>query len=418
MHFPRRSLFAALLLVSLLPLLSPTARAQGDIPSTPETVSYDYHSTLNYYGLQLMNAPGLFALGGGTVALRGRSGALDVNPAAIGQDGLVMAGLDTSGEYPLASNVGGELYLSSPFVMAKRGRWAAGLQFKRLSYGTFERRSPDGESLGETELLQWSLKAFGAYDISDHWTVGAGLGYAADQILEPLDGDAARSILLDLGVLGTWTYATDGGTTLSPSVGASLMNFGWNSDVDVGSDRSAALDPPAFQTPSMLRAGGALNVASGSTWNGRPVVRVVGHAALSKMLVGSEITQTSTRSEERTYGPFEALTRSWGESAPTVVNASDDVGDQPVSPWGQIVKHVGAEITLYGIASLRAGRRQVDERFSRQRYTTIGGGVDLVYLRIDYAQTLGSPIGFYGDFSFLRVTAQIPLDGSYENKWW
>jgi hypothetical protein len=399
----RSRLSFSLALLFIFVLMDP---GDGIAQTTSETYSQKY--TDSYPTLQFATAPDLFAMGGGTVALRGRSGALDVNPAAIGIDGIVSTGVNVSSETVIGTRLGPYVSMASPFVIAKRGPWAGALQVERFYYGPFDIRDDNGEVVTTLNLAQWSVKGFVAYDLSRTWTVGGSLGYAQDNSAMVRVDEVDRSLLLDLGVLGAWTATTGSGIRFQPSFGASLMNFGTNSEVSTR--------PYRADTPTTLRAGTALGIASSATWERRRIFEFTAHASLSKQLAGRDVTRSTDGVEIDVYGPFEALTRSWGPSFPR--STTFGVTPEEISTWGQIVKHVGAEVSLYEIAALRIGRRQVADRFQTVPLTTVGGGLDLVYLRVDYAQTLGSPIGFYGDFSFLRVTAQIPLDGSYENNWW
>ena len=371
------------------------------------------HGTNSYPGLSLNPYPGSFAMGGGTVALSGRPSALTMNPAAIGRDDVVQAGLDVGAEHLLASEVPStsfvDEYAATPSVTLAQGRWAVGIQYIQYSYDDVEIRDGNGDVIERGSLYHRSFRVAGAYDVSDVWTIGLGLGYNRDERYQgfvTVDGTeqetAATALTLDLGAHGAWTIERESGARWRPSVGVSLTNFGPNSDTG-----QISFDIP---TPTTFRLGGAVTRVGASEWNRAPVFQGTVHVGLSKVLAGTEREGNDTR----TYGAFEALTAAWG---PAETLQGPDGSYETVSAWGQINKHIGGEVTLYDIGSVRVGRRQVNSDFSGRSFTSVGAGVDLVYGTIEYARTIGGST-VYEDQSYVRLTATIPLDGSYDNNWW
>jgi len=371
--------------------------------------------TLNYLGLSIVNDPGQYAMGGGTVALRGRPGAVDVNPAAIGQDGRIQAGVDAGLDPFLASDFIFGQTITSPFITIKSSRWAAGLQFIQFSYGEFEQFSPSGRSLGTVEKRHRTVKALGAYDVSETWTVGAAIGYSAEGFAQP-DVDDARSLTIDLGVHGEWERALSSGGRLRPSVGLSLTDFGPNSTIVEGGSPSAGITGDVeVATPTRLHLGGALVYESGAKPYGRPAMRLTGHLGLSKEMVRLEDSGTGGIDAAN---PFAALVQSWKPAATEIFLDGDGVRQvTTVGAWGQIVKHVGVEVTALDLVSLRLGRKIADETFEVNA-TAAGVGVDLVYVRLDYATTLTSSVDAWEDLSYFRLTARLPLDGRFDRHGW
>jgi len=372
--------------------------------------------TLNYLGLSIVNDPGQYAMGGGTVALRGRPGAVDVNPAAIGQDGRIQAGVDAGLDPFLASDFIFGQTITSPFITIKSSRWAAGLQFIEFSYGEFEQFSPSGRSLGTVEKRHRTVKAFGAYDVSETWTVGAAIGYSAEGFAQP-DVDDARSLTIDLGVHGEWERTLESGGRLQPSVGLSLTDFGTNSTIVDGKGETTGFRGPGYvevATPTRLHAGTALVYEVGAQSFGRPALRLTGHLGLSKEMV---------RIEEGPNGrdaanPFAALVQSWKPADTERTRDADGVVRQTsVGAWGQLQKHVGVEVTALDVVSVRVGRNFVDDTFIVSE-TVAGIGLDLVYVQIDYASVLASSATDRDELSYLRVTASLPLDGRFDRHWW
>ncbi|HHP7237359.1 hypothetical protein [Longibacter sp.] len=371
--------------------------------------------TLNYLGLSIVNDPGQYAMGGGTVALRGRPGAVDVNPAAIGREGFVESGIDLGVDPFLQSDFIFDQTLMSPFVTVRSGRWAAGLQFIQFSYGTFEQRSGDGRVLETIDKRHRTIKAFGAYDLTDTWTAGAAIGYSAEGFAQ-LDVDDARSVTLDLGIYGEWERTLSSGGQWRPSVGLSLTDFGPNSTiVEGGSPSGGRIGDVEVATPTRLHLGGALVYESGAKPYGRPAVVLTGHLGLAKEMVRLENSGTGGIDAAN---PFAALVQSWKPADTEIFLDGDGVRQvTTVGAWGQIVKHVGVEVTALDLVSLRLGRKIADETFEVNT-TAAGLGVDLVYLRLDYAITLTSSVDEWEDLSYVRLTARLPIDGRFDRHWW
>lgn len=402
-YFPLRS---SLLLIFSLWWVFGFVLCGDAVAQTEETVVIN--RSINYTGLVVTNDPGQYAMGGGTVALRGRPGAIDVNPAAIGQDGRLQAGVDVGLDPFLQSDFILGQTLTSPFAAVKSGRWAAGFQFVQFSYGTFERRSPEGQVLSEIEKYHRTLKAVGAYDLSPTWTAGAALGYSAEGFAADQEPSDARGLTLDLGMYGEWERTFEDGGRIRPSLGISLTDFGTNSQVT---------DQTEIATPTRLRAGGALAYETGSTWEGRPIVRLTGHLALSKQMVSIEETAGVREAVIDAASPFAALIQNWRPTDTERTFDQNGVSQRSVGVWGQVQKHVGAEITALDIVSFRIGRNFVDDTFAVSE-TAVGVGVDLEYIQVDYASTLESSSMFRGDLSYVRVTSSLPLDGTFDRLPW
>jgi len=361
-----------------------------------------------HLGLTLMNDPGVWAMGRGGVALRGRPGAVDLNPAAIGQDGLVQGGLDLGADPIFATEHLFGAHERSPFVTGKTGRWAVGAQVNVLNAGEFERRDENGRVTETITARHISTKIFTSYDLSPTWTVGGAVGYSADKTIAPTlpgDDNSVSSVVADLGAFGEWQRSVGEDGVLRPAVGVSLMNFGANSKLG---DFNAE-----YPTPTTLRLGGALYAADGTKWYGRSPISATVHLELSKQLVS--IDQALTRPEPS--GPFAALVDTWRPERRVQINSSGEEVVVEANAWQQVEKHLGLEVSAYEIVDLRIGRSQVGEETGLPRYTTFGVGLDLVYVRFDYAGTVAASFDATEDRSAFRFTAMIPLDGSYENNW-
>jgi len=127
------------------------------------------------------------------------------------------------------------------------------------------------------------------------------------------------------------------------------------------------------------------------------------------------IDQALTRPEPS--GPFAAWVDTWRPERRVRINSSGEEVVVEANAWQQVEKHLGLEVSAYEIVDLRIGRSQVGEETGLPRYTTFGVGLDLVYVRLDYAGTVAASFDATEDRSAFRVTAMIPLNGKYENNW-
>lgn len=398
-------------------------------PQSADAQTLRTNGTVAHPGFTLVNDPGMWAMGRGGVALRGRPGAVDMNPAVIGQDGIVQGGVDLGSDPLLATDHFFTSYERSPFVTVKSGRWATAAQVNVFRSGEVERRDDQGRTLDTVNPIHFSAKVFGAYDLSDVWTIGGAIGYSRDETVFPsllVDDAALSSLVIDLGAYGEWEHAAGENTVLRPAVGASLVNFGANSQETTQSLDGSFSDPVIpgvgpfasgieYPTPTTLRLGGALTLEDGETWNGRTPFSATAHVGLSKQLVSIE-RQVAEPGRD-VSGSFAALIDAWRPERRIEINSSGEEVIVEANAWQQVEKHLGLEVSAYEIVDLRIGRNQVGENTGFSSYTTFGVGVDLVYVRLDYAGTLSSRSETLDDRSAFRVTAMIPLNGSYENNW-
>ncbi len=386
--------------------------------------------TVAHPAFTLVNDPGIWAMGRGGVALRGRPGAVDMNPAAIGQDGFVQGGLDLGTGPLFATDHFLSTYERSPFVAVKSGRWALAAQVNVFGQGEIERRDDQGRVLETETPRHVSAKAFTAYDLSPVWTIGGAVGYSRDETVFPaliVDDESISSLVLDLGARGEWERSLGKHTILRPAIGMSLLNVGANSRPTVQSlDTSFGTAVPLpgvggvasgveYPTPTTLRLGGALSIANGEKWYGRAPMSATAHVGLSKPLVSIERSAFPTRRD--VSGPFAALIDAWRPERRIDTNADGEEVVVEANAWQQVEKHLGLEVSAYDIVDLRIGRSQVGEETGFPAYTTFGVGLDLVYVRFDYAGTLDARFERAGDRSAFRLTTMIPLDGSYANNW-
>ncbi len=369
--------------------------------------------------------PQIHALGNATVALEAYQGAIGVNPASISESGVLRFGTNVSSDHLLASEwlpsteYTRDWWVASPSVSMQIGRISGAARFTYFSRGKteFEVRDSQGNRLGlaRGEGFGKSITIAGAYEFTSNLTGGIAFRRIRQQKVllsyRPGSGRSSNDFgeftettpAIDLGLHYDWTLGNEY-VTVHPSFGWSLTNFGPNVDFPqlVGDEA----------LPMRMRAGIAANMVSARTWQNRPFVRVLLSSALSKPLVSYSLKSNASGDTIRVAdGPLRTLFNSgWTSRRGQVVEG--DVTQ--LSVWEQVIKHVGVEVSLFDIFSLRLGRFHENPDAGPRQYTAYGFGVDLHFVALQHSwsrkdDTLRN--------SFWRLTARIPLSESPRNFW-
>ena len=345
--------------------------------------------------------PHVHALGNATVAARGYPGAIGVNPATIGTEGTVRLGSNANlSRGPVYSSP----WIPSTFVdwvvapsaTVKRKKWAAGVQVKHFGWENMEFRNPQGESLG-TNAFQQSIKGVAAYDVTSKVTVGAGVNLIRTRVPFRFGKEVEVHPTIDLGVQYK-TRIEKKFAILRPALGLSLTDFGGNVSYEN--------QPDDLSAPTTIQGGGAQQF-------GRPAWRVGLYGALSNLLVSGEYVEKDSTEYFEADDPFTALFNGWG-STRGVAGPSGEPAD--VGPWERITKHVGMEMSILDILSLRLGRFHESDDNGGRQYTAFGVGLDAYYVSLDASWTLGNEETFQ-QYSYGRLTVRIPLSDSPRNFW-
>jgi len=360
--------------------------------------------------------PYVHALGDATVAARGYSGAIGVNPATIGTEGTVRVGTNVNlSEGPAYSSPWilpasfEDYWITAPSGTVKMNRWAVGVQVKHFSRGSTEIRNPQGEDFGTVNSFDQSIKLAAAYDVNPSVTVGGGVNLIRSRL--GARATSTRNVddtkvhpTIDLGVHYQTRMKRDV-FVLRPSLGLSLTDFGGNVSYEN--------QPGDLSAPTTIRGGGALQFTSQSRQFGRPEWRVGLYGALSNLLVSGEYVEKNRGEYFEADGPFTALFNGWGS---TKGMYNEPSGDRvKIGSWERLKKHVGVEMSVLDVLSVRVGRFHENDDNGARQYTALGFGLDAYYVSLDASWSLGNESR--EEYSYGRLTVRIPLSSSPRNFW-
>lgn len=392
--------FRSTALLSLFLLIAPLgANAQVGVPDVELQ-----RLTSAFQAQEIHPHPALRALGEATVAVQGYPGAARINPATIGTPDQVRIGSNISvgGNGPLPSSdwTVGSSWTTNPYVEARRGRWAGAYQYRRFDAG-FVR---------DADNIQTAHTLSAAYNLSGGWRVGVGANILYESIAGQridVDGEPAssrRGVSVDLGAHYTRSFTVAEGT-LQTSWGASLTDFGSHADTP---DDGISGIPPEEPLPTRLRTGAAVGYALPAGWADRSPLAVDVFGALSKD------TQAYENNGEL-YGPFASLIQTW--SAQPAFSTTPAPGDEQASLGEQVTHHLGAQVTIYDMLSVQAGRFHEPTAVGGRQYATLGWGVDLYYVTLNRSWVASSQNSILDDLGHWQLTARIPLSESPRNFW-
>lgn len=394
--FARRSTALLALLLLTAPL---GASAQVGVPDV------EFQRLTPAFQVQEIHPhPALRALGEATVAAQGYPGAARINPATIGSPNQVRIGSNVSvgGNGPLPSSdwLFGSAWTTNPYVEARHGRWAGAYQYRRFDAGSTQ----------NTDNLQTAHTLSAAYDLSDRWRVGGGVNLLYEAIAGQridVDGEPAssrRGVSVDLGAHYARSFAVAEGI-LHTAWGASLTDFGSHADTP---DDGISGAPPEDPLPTRLRTGAAVGYALPTGWANRAPLSMEVFGALSKDMQAYD-------DNGELYGPFASLIQTWSPQPALSTNFAP--GDEEASLGEQVVHHLGAQVNIYDILSVQAGRFHEPTAVGGRQYTTLGWGVDLYYVTLNRSWVASSQNSILDGLGHWQVTARIPLSESPRNFW-
>ncbi|MEX0844437.1 MAG: PorV/PorQ family protein [Balneolaceae bacterium] len=339
------------------------------------------------------------SLGSGNVAGKGDTWVFHLNPAGIFYgDATARLSFHTFVPY-------------SDFYDMRINSIIGGHQFRKLaiSYslvnydlGTNYITAPDSpEVIDEFRSYEVYVNFSAAYHFENGFSVGGGLNYihsnlGGGQSINSQGIFAGEAISVDVGTRYENTVYTSDYFSITFSAGLSLTDFGNK----IKYIKSVEGDP----LPMIMRGGLGISLKSEKQLKGLDLYEVKYYGALSKYMSGYEIKSDST---VEGYGPVKALYKTWGSYE--WFNGMEYI---QVSPGDQIWKHSGIEFSVLETFYFRIGEEMPEMLVESSSYNAIGFGIDLYYLRFDYARVnykRGYP--FERKQYFWQFSGRIPLDG-------
>lgn len=346
--------------------------------------------------VQLGSSAYSLSLGEATVALGNYPGSTHYNPAGTGEMRMLQTGtfFHAQNRITLEREIIVEGFgLANPYVSYKNNDWAYSLSFKYFDWPVQVRTDETGMRLGEVNSYEYTAGFSVSYDLSETISLGAGFNYIFSKLGAIQVGgekiEKAQTFSLDVGALYKNTVQLSDEIIMKPSAGISLSDFGPSIKYTENS--------PGDPLPMTLRAGLAGTFQSTRKFYGQPYLSITLARALSKIMARKEDGGSP-------HGPFRALFSSWDTYQ---FFNGQQTESYPLKE--QINVHTGIEISVLSTLMFRLGREYLPP-VNGASYHSIGGGVDLFYVRIDYTH-LNFNNGFFRDVSAWQLTGQIPIGG-------
>ena len=347
------------------------------------------------------------SLGTATVSLGDGYGSMFVNPAGIGSDGVMQFSPDFNAfQHPYASayksyQLSGTYSSNKSMIGISTQGFRTGGQLKTIQY--LENMN---YKFRNTELI---TKVAYSRQLENNLKLGAALNYlysgeAAGTMISAQKVEPIHAWSLDLGLQYEFSRKFDIGT-IKPSTGLALTNFGKGVNYFKGVDYYNPDE--SYPLPTRLQAGVGLTFISSQKKNGHNFIEVRVLQNASKLMVRRESRVSDTDSYYVAMNPFKALVKSWGS-----YNYFDGRINRTINPKQQIWWHSGVEVKFVEALAVRWGLRKTGEFEEDMSYQSIGLGIDLFYVVLDYGVVFDNPE--YGNFlegSQWQLTGRIPLDG-------
>ncbi|MEQ8523289.1 PorV/PorQ family protein [Gracilimonas sp.] len=347
------------------------------------------------------------SLGTATVSLSDGYGSIFVNPAGIGEDEVLKLSPDFNAfQHPYALDYK-SYQLSGTYDVNKS---TIGISIQGFRVGGQLVTTYYYENMNykfrNTELI---TKFAYARQFENNLKIGAALNYlysgeAIGTMVSAQKVEPVYAWSMDLGLQHEFSMKYDFGT-IKPSSGLALTNFGKGVNYFKGvdyynSERSSSL-------PTRLQAGVGFTFISLQKKNGYNFVELRVMQNASKLLVRRESRVNESGTYYVAMNPFKALASSWGS-----YNYYDGINNKVIEPEQQIWMHSGAEVKFMETVAIRWGLRKAGGFEADMSYQSLGFGLDLFYVVLDYAIVFDNPE--YGNFlegTQWQISGRIPLDG-------
>jgi len=337
------------------------------------------------------------SLGNSFVSFFGYRGASEVNPAGIGNQRELSANFSKR-EWKLPFN--DDPYTLYQFGLNSGvGRWGIAYQSRYIDYSQ--------DSFNSGEEIEYYHNLSTSYTNQKGLRVGLGLNYIYSDLGRSLfttdeTNNKANAFSVDFGFQYQKQIQSEKEWKFTPSFGLSISDFG--SLVKYSGQEEA--DP----LPMRFRSGVGLTTDFDRDWNGFQLLRSNLAFGVSKFLIAIERDENGNFQR---FGPFETIVKAWKPFEAIDPNTGNST---EYSLGEQLILHSGLELTFLETFSFRLGYQNGQELNSFYSIRSIGFGIDLYYIALDYV----SSVQYDEDYdeidtplngAFLQVTGRIPFNG-------
>jgi hypothetical protein len=341
------------------------------------------------------------SLASATVSLGGDYSDAKINPAGIGTEGILNLSVDV------------DFFINTVRVEHQQYSLEGDYKFGKSAISFSTQLINSGEQVITTQPLPYQykfqnkelfLKAGYAYSINEKLSLGMALNYlysgeasgtsVSAELVEPVD-----TWSVDLGVQYQFSRKIEPGI-LKPSFGLALTNFGNGVNYYGGKSTSPL--------PIRLQAGAGFTFISNQKRSDRNIFELRVLQNVSNSLAQMERRETNSSFYLEAMNPFKALVKSWG-------NYEYFDGQKRVksSLSEQISWHSGVEVKFVETFAVRWGLRKAGKYEEDRSYQSLGLGIDLFYMVLDYAFVFDkSDYRNFMEGGWWQLTGRIPLDGS------
>ena len=360
-----------------------------------------------YPAMALSSDVKTISLANANVAASGVLGDYHINPAGIGTD-------KTFELTPRYQNYGIDAFLLSIDFNLKRGNSAISFSFKGNDNGAmYAMEYPQPQFVNWPGGSDAIFNTTYAYSFSNGLRLGAGinyysLSYFSDSVLLFDNKNYYKGYTLDLGILYEKQIFEDSELSLDSGLGLSITDF--------GDSPGKVLNRYEFPVPTTLRLGGKVGLETIDKIYDLKIVQLDLMVGLSKIMVRTERAGNAENGFQlKTMPPFEALFKSWGTLK--YFNRRDE---KKAKTLQQIWVQSAVQMMFLETFSMRFGVENAAKAENFLDKITIGFGIDIYYLSIDYAWLYYSN-GYSADVyspevgHHIQVTGRIPFDGYKPN---
>jgi len=248
------------------------------------------------------------------------------------------------------------------------------------------------------------------YNLSEKTKLGFGINYIysrRENLFNPEDDDyiTAKNFSLDLGILHEINKEFEN-FSISSSMGWSLTDFGPTFTFSNSNGQGTNGESIRYGLPMVMRAGLSLTFSVNKRWVNRRYGKIKLLGSLSKGMA-------RTDDEGDPHGPFRSLFSSWDS-----YSRSDG---QNIQLGDQIQRHQGIELSFFDIFFGRLGYIHRPSKRFGYNISSLGFGLDLYYLSVDYARIKPKPneiVNVFEDRSVWQITGRIPIGNTNHRNFW